>query len=135
MPNWLFPWRHSNWQLRNDVIAGLIVAILIIPQAIGYGFLAHLPPATALASCIFPLIAYAVFGRSHALAIGPVAIISLMVGEALQPLSAEQALPAAQLLALQAAMIWPVCAYLTLEIWCILLATPSSRDLLQPRLY
>ena len=105
MPSWLFPWRHSNWQLRNDLIAGLIVAILIIPQAIGYGLLAHLPPSTALASCILPLVAYAVFGRSHALAIGPVAIISLMVGEALQPLPVEQVLPAAQLLALQIAII------------------------------
>ena len=105
MPNWLFPWRQSHWQLRHDIIAGLIVAILIIPQAIGYGLLAHLPPSVALASCIFPLLAYAVFGRSHALAIGPVAIISLMVGEALQPLSAEQALPAAQLLALQVALL------------------------------
>lgn len=105
MPSWLFPWRQSHWQLRHDIVAGLIVAILIIPQAIGYGLLAHLPPSVALASCIFPLLAYAVFGRSHALAIGPVAIISLMVGEALQPLSAEQALPAAQLLALQVAML------------------------------
>ena len=105
MPNWLFPWRQSHWQLRHDIIAGLIVAILIIPQAIGYGLLAHLPPSVALASCIFPLLAYAVFGRSHALAVGPVAIISLMVGEALQPLSAEQALPAAQLLALQVALL------------------------------
>lgn len=105
MPSWLFPWRHSNWQLRHDIVAGLIVAILIIPQAIGYGLLAHLPPSVALASCIFPLLAYAVFGRSHALAIGPVAIISLMVGEALQPLPAEQALPAAQLLALQVALL------------------------------
>lgn len=105
MPNWLFPWRHGQWQLSSDIVAGLVVAILIIPQAIGYGLLAHLPPSVALASCIFPLIAYALFGRSHALAIGPVAIISLMVGETLHTLPAEEVLGAAQLLALQVAII------------------------------
>jgi SulP family sulfate permease len=105
MPNWLFPWRHGHWHLTSDLIAGLVVAILIIPQAIGYGLLAQLPPAVALASCIFPLLAYTLFGRSHALAIGPVAIISLMVGEALHELPAEDILGAAQLLALQVAMI------------------------------
>ncbi|MGK0444553.1 MAG: SulP family sulfate permease [Bermanella sp.] len=105
MPNWLFPWRHGHWQLSSDVIAGLVVAILIIPQAIGYGLLANLPPSVALASCIFPLMAYTLFGRSHALAIGPVAIISLMVAQSLQGIGQSELLGAAQLLALQVALI------------------------------
>lgn len=105
MPNWLFPWRHQPFKLTSDLIAGLVVAILIIPQAIGYGLLSHLPPSTALASCILPLIAYAVFGRSHALAIGPVAIISLMVGDALQTIPEQDMIACAQLLALQVSLV------------------------------
>jgi len=105
MQNWFIPWRDSQWQLKDDAIAGFIVAILIIPQAIGYGLLAHVPPSVALSSCILPLIAYALLGRSHALAIGPVAIISLMVGDALSTLPADQTFAAAQLLALQTALI------------------------------
>ncbi|NVK36386.1 MAG: STAS domain-containing protein [Gammaproteobacteria bacterium] len=102
---WLFPWRKSQWQMSSDLVAGLIVAILIIPQAIGYGLLAKLPPSVALASCIFPLIAYAFFGRSHALAVGPVAIISLMTGDALASLPTELIISGAQLLALQVALV------------------------------
>ncbi|GAA6133224.1 solute carrier family 26 protein [Oceaniserpentilla sp. 4NH20-0058] len=104
MPNWLFPWRSTHWQLKDDAVAGLIVAILIIPQAIGYGLLAGLPPSVALASCILPLIAYAFLGKSHALAVGPVAIISLMVGDALQNVPQEMLIQAAQLLSLQVAL-------------------------------
>lgn len=105
MPNWLFPWRQGQWSLSSDIIAGLVVAILIIPQAIGYGLLANLPPSVALASCIFPLLAYTLFGRSHALAIGPVAIVSLMVAQALKDIDTSQVTGAAQLLALQVALI------------------------------
>lgn len=104
MPAWLFPWRFSQWHVKQDLIAGLIVAILIIPQALGYGVLAHVPPFVALASCILPLMAYALFGRSHALAIGPVAIISLMVGEALSSIPTEHVVAAAQLLSFQVAL-------------------------------
>ena len=104
MQTWLFPWRQDPWNIKDDAIAGFIVAILIIPQAIGYGLLAHVPPSIALASCILPLIAYALLGRSHALAIGPVAIISLMVGDALSSIPPEDAFKAAQLLALQVAL-------------------------------
>ncbi len=100
-----FPWRHSPWHFNQDFLAGLIVSILIIPQAIGYGLLAHLPAASALACCIFPLLAYALFGNGRALAIGPVAIVSLMVGDALTAIPLTEQVAAAQLLALQVAGI------------------------------
>jgi SulP family sulfate permease len=96
----LLPWRHTPWSFNQDVLAGLIVSILIIPQAIGYGLLAHLPAASALACCIFPLLAYALFGNGRALAIGPVAIVSLMVGDALTDIPVAEQVAAAQLLAL-----------------------------------
>ncbi len=112
--NGLFPWRKRQWRVSSDLVAGLIVAILIIPQAIGYGLLAQLPPHVALASCIFPLIAYAFFGRSHALAVGPVAIISLMTGDALFSLPKELVIPGAQLLALQVALVLGILRILNL---------------------
>lgn len=101
MNRWLLPWKTSQWRLKDDAIAGVVVAILIIPQAIGYGTLAHVPPSVAVASCILPLVAYALLGRSHALSVGPVAIISLMVGDVLQTIPEHDIVGAAQLLALQ----------------------------------
>ena len=102
---WFLPWRSQGWQTKSDLLAGLMVAILIIPQSIAYGMLAGLPASTALACCVFPLIAYGLFGSSRALAVGPVAIVSLMVGEALIQLPSSQAVAAAQLLSLQVGLI------------------------------
>ncbi len=102
---YLFPWRHTKWSAKADIIAGFIVAILIIPQAIGYGLLANLPATSALACCIFPLMAYALFGNGRALAIGPVAIVSLMVGNALMDIPDQDKVAGAQLLALQVALL------------------------------
>ncbi len=100
-----FPWALTNWRLSQDILAGLIVSILIIPQAIGYGLLAQLPAASALACCIFPLLAYAIFGNGRSLAIGPVAIVSLMVGDALSGIPATDQVASAQLLAFQVAIV------------------------------
>jgi len=100
-----FPWLQSHWSLRQDLLAGLIVSILIIPQAIGYGLLAQLPAASALACCIFPLLAYALFGNGRSLAVGPVAIVSMMVGDALMAVPLADKVAGAQLLALQVALI------------------------------
>ncbi len=100
-----FPWTNTSWHLNQDILAGLIVSILIIPQAIGYGLLAQLPAASALACCIFPLLAYAIFGNGRSLAIGPVAIVSLMVGDALSDIPLADKVACAQLLALQVALV------------------------------
>lgn len=101
----LLPWRQQGWQTKSDLLAGLMVAILIIPQSIAYGLLAGLPASAALACCIFPLIAYGLFGSSRALAVGPVAIVSLMVGEALSHLPSQDMVAAAQLLSLEVGLI------------------------------
>jgi len=105
MSKLFFPWLQTHWSLRQDCLAGLIVSILIIPQAIGYGLLAQLPAASALACCIFPLLAYALFGNGRSLAIGPVAIVSMMVGDALINVPLADKVAGAQLLALQVALI------------------------------
>jgi len=73
--------------LRSDIIAGLTVAVLLVPQAMAYAMLAGLPPITGIYASTFPLLAYAVFGSSRQLAVGPVAIVSIMVFSPLSTLS------------------------------------------------
>ncbi len=62
----------------NDGIAALIVTIMLIPQSLAYALLAGLPAEMGLYASILPLVAYAIFGTSRALAVGPVAVVSLM---------------------------------------------------------
>ncbi len=80
-PDWLK--KYKKEQLNGDIIAGVIVAVVLVPQAMAYGMLAGLPAETALYSSVLPLILYAAFGSSRALAIGPVGLMSLMTGAAL----------------------------------------------------
>lgn len=73
---------QSSW-FSADLLAGLIVAVLITPQSIAYALLAGLPPQAGLYSALLPVAVYAVLGSSPLLAVGPVAIISLMTFDAL----------------------------------------------------
>ena len=66
----------------NDSVAALIVTIMLIPQSLAYAMLAGLPPVIGLYASMAPLLIYAVFGTSRTLAVGPVAIISLMTAAA-----------------------------------------------------
>jgi len=74
---WLQNYKREN--LRGDFAAGLIVAIMLVPQGMAYAMLAGLPPVTGLYASTFPLITYALFGSSRQLAVGPVAMMSLLV--------------------------------------------------------
>src|SRR4030043_1440090 len=74
---WLKDYKLSN--LKSDLAAGTIVAIMLIPQGMAYAMLAGLPPVMGLYASTFPLILYALFGSSRHLAVGPVAMISLLV--------------------------------------------------------
>ncbi|WP_296426350.1 sulfate permease [Yoonia sp.] len=67
----------------NDMVAAVIVTIMLIPQSLAYALLAGLPPEAGLYASIAPIILYAVFGTSRALAVGPVAVVSLMTAAAL----------------------------------------------------
>lgn len=73
----------------NDLVAAVIVTIMLIPQSLAYALLAGLPAEMGLYASILPLIAYAVFGTSRALAVGPVAVISLMTAAAVGNLALE----------------------------------------------
>ncbi len=68
--------------LANDLVAAVIVTIMLIPQSLAYAMLAGLPPEVGLYASILPLVAYAVFGTSRTLAVGPVAMLSLMTAAA-----------------------------------------------------
>lgn len=69
---------YSRTILTNDLVAAAIVTIMLIPQSLAYAMLAGLPPEIGLYASILPIVAYALFGTSRALAVGPVAVISLM---------------------------------------------------------
>lgn len=73
----------------NDGIAAVIVTIMPIPQSLAYALLAGLPPQVGLYASILPLIAYAIFGTSKALAVGPVAVISLMTAAAVGKMATQ----------------------------------------------
>lgn len=76
----IFDWgrTYNRNDAANDMTAAVIVTVMLIPQSLAYAMLAGLPPEVGLYASILPLIAYAVFGTSRALAVGPVAVISLM---------------------------------------------------------
>ncbi len=67
----------------NDLTAALIVTIMLIPQSLAYAMLAGLPPEAGLYASIVPILLYSVFGTSRSLAVGPVAVVSLMTAAAI----------------------------------------------------
>ncbi|MEV2241959.1 sulfate permease [Micromonospora sp. NPDC049891] len=80
--------RHYDRRaLRHDLIAGLTVAVMLVPQSMAYAALAGMPPVTGLYASVVPLLVYALLGSSGSLAVGPVAITALMTGTALAPLA------------------------------------------------
>ncbi|KEJ90775.1 sulfate:proton symporter [Sulfitobacter donghicola DSW-25 = KCTC 12864 = JCM 14565] len=75
--------QYDRSALSNDLMAALIVTIMLIPQSLAYALLAGLPPEAGLYASIVPIILYSMFGTSRALAVGPVAVVSLMTAAAL----------------------------------------------------
>lgn len=74
---WIRNYRRED--LNGDLIAGITVAMMLIPQAMSYALLAGLPPYIGLYASVLPLIVYALFGTSRQLAVGPVAMVALLV--------------------------------------------------------
>ncbi|MEO1902266.1 MAG: sulfate permease [Alcanivorax sp.] len=77
---WLPGYRRDD--AAADGLAALIVTLMLIPQSLAYALLAGVPAQVGLYASILPLIAYALFGSSRTLAVGPVAVISLMTAAA-----------------------------------------------------
>lgn len=75
--------RYDRSMFASDLLAALIVTIMLIPQSLAYALLAGLPPEVGLYASVAPLLLYAVFGSSRVLAVGPVAVASLMTAAAI----------------------------------------------------
>lgn len=74
---------YSRTDFNSDLFAGIITAILLVPQGIAYAILAGLPPALGLYASILPPVLYALLGTSRCLSVGPVSIAAIMVASAL----------------------------------------------------
>ena len=99
---------YKKEYFKGDLIAGLTVGVMLIPQGMAYAMLAGLPPIYGLYASIVPLILYAIFGTSRQLAVGPVAMVSLLVAAGVGTIAAqgtEQYLALAIMLALMVGVI------------------------------
>jgi sulfate permease, SulP family len=74
---------YNRESMLSDLIAGLVVTVMLIPQSLAYALLAGVPAEVGMYASILPLVAYAIFGTSRTLSVGPVAIASLMTAVAL----------------------------------------------------
>ncbi len=101
---------YDNEDLPHDLIAGLTVGVVTVPQAIAYAFLAGLPAQAGLYACLAPMVIYAVLGSSRQLVVGPVAIAALMVAAAIgeyAPAYSDEYLGIATVLSIQAGLfLW-----------------------------
>jgi SulP family sulfate permease len=81
----IFQWlpHYQRSTLTRDLLAAVIVTIMLIPQSLAYAMLAGLPAEVGLYASVLPLVAYAIFGTSRTLAVGPVAVVSLMTAATL----------------------------------------------------
>lgn len=108
IPAWLRQYQLSA--LPTDIIAGLVVGVLVIPQSLGYAVLAGLPPVYGLYAAIVPVLVYAWIGSSNVQAVGPVAITAIMTASSLHPYAndgTQQYILMASLLSLMVGtMLW-----------------------------
>ncbi|PWH11413.1 sodium-independent anion transporter [Bacteroidetes bacterium SCGC AAA795-G10] len=104
--NWLPDYKGSTF--KSDFIAGITVSVLLIPQGMAYALIAGLPPIYGLYAALSPQIIYAILGTSRQLAVGPVAMDSLLVAAGLGTISIlgpENYIQSAILLALMVGII------------------------------
>jgi SulP family sulfate permease len=73
---------YTREEFNSDLFAGIITAILLVPQGIAYAILAGLPPQLGLYASILPPVSYALFGTSRTLSVGPVSIAAIMIASA-----------------------------------------------------
>ena len=125
VPHWARSYRRE--QLAGDLTAGLVVAMLLVPQAMAYAALAGLPPHIGLYASVLPLAVYALAGSSTVLSVGPVAVVALMTASALEavaPAGSPEYLAAASVLALLSGAALLVLGLLRLGAMAHLLSHP-----------
>lgn len=95
MPAWLrhYRWREDGWP---DALAALLVTAMLIPQALSYALLAGMPLETGLYASILPPVAYALFGSSRSLSVGPMAVTSLMTANIIHAANLQLGIPPVQ---------------------------------------
>lgn len=81
LPNWLLAYQKVD--LSDDIVAGVVTAILLVPQGMAYAVLAGLPPELGLYASIIPPLIYAFTGSSRTIAIGPVSVAAILVASAM----------------------------------------------------
>jgi sulfate permease, SulP family len=96
---------YQRQDLRGDLIAGVTVGAMIIPQGMAYALLAGLPPQAGLYASMVPLVVYAIFGQSRQLGVGPTAISSLLALDGIAPLAGGDPARYAALAAMLAVMV------------------------------
>ncbi|CAN5813058.1 sulfate permease [soil metagenome] len=99
---------YDRSTFRSDLSAGLTVGVMLIPQGMAYALIAGMPPIYGLYASLVPLVVYGLFGTSRQLAVGPVAIVSLLVAAGVAPLAAgdpERYVALALLLALMVGVL------------------------------
>jgi len=102
MLHWLKHYQRA--MLPGDISAGIVVAMMMIPQGMAYALVAGLPPVVGIYASIVPPALYALFGTSSTQSVGPMAIVSLMTASSLAPLAAAGS-PLYTMLAAQLALI------------------------------
>jgi sulfate permease, SulP family len=113
---------------RADLLAGALVAVLLIPQSLAYAMLAGLPPQVGLYASLLPLLAYAALGSSPVLGLGPVAVLALMLAQALGGLPAGVSAEAGALvLAAEVGGLLALAALMRLDALSSLLSVPALR--------
>ena len=85
LPTWIKNYKRSD--LKPDIMAGLTVGVIVIPQGMAYAMIAGLPPIYGLYASTVPLIIYGIFGSSRHLSVGPVAIESMLTASAVGTLA------------------------------------------------
>jgi SulP family sulfate permease len=120
-----FPLHYGRELAQADLLAALVVAVLLIPQCLAYAMLAGLPPQIGLYASLLPLLAYAALGSSPVLGVGPVAVLALMIAQALGALpvgiSPSQG---ALVLAAEVGLILALAVVLRLDALASLLSVP-----------
>jgi sulfate permease, SulP family len=101
--DWLSGYDRGN--LKGDLVAGLTVGAMLIPQSMGYALLAGLPPQIGLYSAVLPLVVYAAIGWSRQLGVGPTAISSLLTSAGVAHLAGGDGRLAVELAATLAVMV------------------------------
>ena len=121
-------WAHyQRAALGDDLVAALIVTLLLVPQSLAYALLAGLPPVVGVMASLLPIAAYAAFGSSSTLAVGPVAVLAMMTAQAVAPVAQAHGVDVhlvAMVLAFEIAAVLLIAAVLRLDVFAALLSAP-----------